>query len=126
MQCSSSGSVSIPSSSVRNSLHGEGNRPPALSTGILKMFRLHVRQQIPVHRVLRPIRPQPFFLALCPRGTVENIFLRQTAVVEHVFKLAQLRRSCADVPHFRKPSRQRNDKSKTVLQVESASILDEP
>jgi hypothetical protein len=79
-----------------------------------------------MHRVLCPILPQPFSLVLCPRRTVEHILFRQPAVIEHLFKLLEFRRSRAVTSHFSYPSREANDKPKTVLQVEPASVFDEP
>jgi hypothetical protein len=79
-----------------------------------------------MRRVFCPIFLQPFPLALCPRRTVENVLLRKSAVVERVFELAQLRRPRAVATHFSYSSREPNDKSKSVLQVESAGVLDEP
>src|SRR3974390_217440 len=93
MQCRSSGSFNIRSSSVRNSSQGEGSCPPKFSTGILKVLQPHICQQIPVCCVLCPILSQPFPFTLCAKRTVKHIFLRKTTVVECIFKLHQLSRS---------------------------------
>ena len=61
------GFVGIPSSSVRNSFQGDGSGRASLSAGILKVFRSHVGQQVPVCGVLCAILPQPFPLTLCTR-----------------------------------------------------------
>ena len=76
------GSSSIPSSSVRNSFQGAASGRACLSAGILKVFRPHVGQQVPVCGVLCAILPQPFPLTLCTRWTVKRIFFGQPAVIE--------------------------------------------
>lgn len=53
------GLVSILSKSCRKSFQGEGIGRLVWLAGILKMLRPHVGEQIPVSRVLGPIRLQP-------------------------------------------------------------------
>src|SRR5690348_18359100 len=93
MQSISSGFSNALSSSPRKSFHGEGSLAPGVSSGIGKLFRPHVREQVPVYRVGGSILRKPLPFALGQGRTIEKPFLRKAALLKHFFELAKFLRS---------------------------------
>src|SRR3984957_14802359 len=126
MQWISSGFSSALSISPRKSFHGEGSLGPGISAGIGKLFRPHVREQVPVYRVGGSILGKPLSFSLGNGRTIEKPLLRKAALLKHLFELAEfLRSGVVAVTRGHVPPKP-NDKTQLFLKIEFPGSLDQP
>src|ERR1700684_3456001 len=126
MQWISSGFSSALSISPRKSFHGEGSLEVGVSSGIGKLFRPHVREQVPVYRVGGSILRKPLSFCLGHGGTIEKTLFRKTALLKHLFELAEFLRSGVVAMTLGHTPPKPNDKTQLVLKIEFPGSLDQP
>src|SRR6267154_4707158 len=123
MQSSRVCSVAAASSALRNESQGSGI---FLELAMCQICRLHVRQQIPVFRFLRPVRAQPISFCLRHAVMTKRVFLHKAGSIEHTrifFQLPLPRRICGIRS---KLYSHRGDKPESVLQVCQFRPLHQP
>lgn len=72
------------------SLQPSGNLGIGVSPGIGKLFRPHVREQVPMYRIGGSILRKPLSFSLGHGRTIEKPFFRKAAFLKHLFELAEL------------------------------------
>src|ERR1700730_80965 len=112
--------------SPRKSFHGEGSLAVGVLPGIGKLFRPHVREQVPVYRVGGSILGKPLSFSLGHGRTIEKPLLRKAALLKHLFELAEFLRSGVVAMTLGHAPPKPNDKTQLVLKIEFPGSLDQP
>src|ERR1700733_1106933 len=126
MQWISSGFSNALSISPRKSFHGEGSLALGVSPGIGKLFRSHVRKQVPVYRVGGSILRKPLPFSLGHGRPIEKPLLRKAALLKHLFELAEFLRSGVVAMTLGHALPKPNDKTQLVLKIEFPGSFDQP
>src|ERR1700691_3313558 len=112
--------------SPRKSFQGEGSLAVGVSPGIGKLFRPHVREQVPMYRIGGSILRKPLSLSLGHGRTIEKPFFRKAAFLKHLFEIAEFLRSGVVAMTLGHAPPKPNDKTQLVLKIEFPGGFDQP